>query len=134
MMKLGGPRPLHGSSVGKLLAAFNSDLESRVLSTARLEPFTPLTLTDHDRLRDEYDAIRRRGYSVNDGESVEGIIGLSTPIVGAGGGVDAAVHISAPRGRLGPDRLPVVVAAMQAAGARISADLGAPLDAVRVLT
>ena len=42
------------------------------------------------------DVIRSRGYSVSDGESVEGIVGPATPILDATGVVDAAMHISAP--------------------------------------
>jgi DNA-binding IclR family transcriptional regulator len=125
VIELGGGRPLHGSAVGKLVAAFNPDLESKVLRSSRLEPFTPLTLVDRDLLRTEYAAIRERGYSVSDGESVEGIIGLAAPIVDADGAVIAAVHICAPRGRLAADRLPMVVGAMSATGATISAQLGA---------
>jgi DNA-binding IclR family transcriptional regulator len=129
VMKLGACRPLHSSAVGKLLAAFNPDLESKVLASPRLEPFTPLTLINRDALRAEYAAVRGRGYSVTDGESVEGIIGVATPIVDADGIVAAAVHIATPRGRLA-DRLPMVVAAMSAAGAAISVQLGAPSDSV----
>lgn len=134
VMKLGGPRPLHASSVGKLLTAFNADLEARVMNAGQLEEFTPYTLTAREGLRQEFELIRSRGYSVSDGESVEGIVGLSTPIVDAAGTAVAAVHISAPRGRLGPTRIPVVVAAMQQAGAQISRDLGAVGDAIKVLS
>lgn len=125
VIELGGGRPLHGSAVGKLLTAFNPDLESAVLRSAHLEPFTPFTLVDRDRLRAECARIRERGYSVSDGESVEGIVGLATPIVDAEGTVVAAVHVCAPRGRLAADRLPMVVAAMSGTGAVISAQLGA---------
>ncbi|MFH8766363.1 IclR family transcriptional regulator [Streptomyces althioticus] len=130
VMKLGGQRPLHGSSVGKLMAAHNPDLEQRVLQAARLEQFTPRTLVDRGELRMEFSAIRTRGYSVSDGESVEGILGLATPIVDAAGTVNAAVHVSAPRGRLSADRLPFVVAAMSGAAAQISRQLGAAEDSV----
>jgi DNA-binding IclR family transcriptional regulator len=129
VMKLGGGRPLHASAVGKLLTAFNPDLESKVLTSPRLERFTPLTLTDRDALRAEYAAVRARGYSVSEGESVEGITGLATPIIDADGVTVAAVHIAAPRGRLA-DRLSMVIAAMSAAGATVSAQLGAPSDSV----
>lgn len=129
VVKLGSSRPLHGSAVGKLLAAFNPDLESKVLASPRLEPFTPFTLINRDALRAEYAAIRERGYSVTDGESVEGLIGLATPIVDSAGIVIAAVHICAPRGRLA-DRLPMVLGAMFETGAAISAQLGAPLGSV----
>lgn len=125
VMKLGGDRPLHGSSIGKLFAAFNSDLEQRVLASHELEQLTPFTLTDPPELERELAVIRDRGYSVSDGESVEGIIGLATPIFDSHGVVNAAVHISAPRGRLSADRLPVVVTEMLRTGAAISEQLGA---------
>ncbi|ONI74351.1 hypothetical protein BWI15_13625 [Kribbella sp. ALI-6-A] len=130
VMKLGGPRPLHGSSVGKLIAAYNSDLETRLLNAPALEQFTPFTHTNRAELRTELANIRSRAYSVSDGESVEGIIGLATPITDAAGVVAAAVHVSAPRGRLASDRLPQVLAAMSRTAALISAQLGAPETAV----
>ncbi|QIZ01121.1 IclR family transcriptional regulator [Streptomyces sp. S1D4-11] len=128
VIRLGDSRPLHGSAVGKLIAAFDPELAGRVLSSSRLEQYTPFTLTNRAELRAEYDAIRERGYSISDGESVEGIIGLATPIIDARGEAVAAVHVSAPRGRLSVDRLPVVVGHMLSAGAAVSRQLGAADD------
>ena len=125
VMKLGGARPLHGSSIGKLFSAFNTDLRERVLTSASLEQLTPFTITNRGALAEELTAIRERGYSVSDGESVEGIVALATPIFDATGAVNAAVHISAPRGRLSSDRLPIVLAEMLRTGADISEQLGA---------
>jgi len=130
VMKLGGARPLHGSRIGKLFTAFNPDLAARVLEAENLEQLTQFTLTDPEVLTTELAGIRERGYSVSDGESVEGIIGLATPIVDATGAVSAAVHISAPRGRLAGDRLPVVVAEMMRTSGAISEQLGATGDAI----
>jgi DNA-binding IclR family transcriptional regulator len=129
VMRLNGDRPLHASAVGKLIAAFNPDLESKVLASPRLERFTAFTLTDREALRAEYAAVRERGYSVTDGEALEGITGVAVPIVDAQGVVGAAAHIAAPRGRL-DGRLPLVIAAMTTAGALISALLGAPEGSV----
>lgn len=125
VMKLGGSRPLHGSSIGKLFSAFNADLEAKALESASLEPLTRFTVTDTDELARELADIRGRGYSVSDGESVEGIVGLAAPIFDATGTVNAAVHISAPRGRLSANRLPEVLAEMLRTGAAISEQLGA---------
>lgn len=125
VMKLGGDRPLHGSAIGKLFAAFNADLEDRVLASPNLEQLTPFTLTNREELARELAVIRDRGYSVSDGESVEGIIGLATPIFDSTGIVNAAVHISAPRGRLSADRLPIVLTEMLRTGAAVSEQLGA---------
>lgn len=125
VMKLGGSRPLHGSSIGKLFSAFNADLEAQMLASDDFEQLTPFTLTSPEALSREMDVIRDRGYSVSDGESVEGIVGLAAPIFDATGVVNAAVHISAPRGRLSADRLPFVLAEMLRSGAAISGQLGA---------
>ena len=62
---------------------------------------------------------------MTDGESVEGITGLATPVFDATGTVNAAVHISAPRGRLAPDRLPAVLTEMLSTSRAISEQLGA---------
>ena len=134
VIHLGGGRPLHGSAVGKLITAFNPELESKVLNSAHLEQLTPFTLARREQLRAEFAAIRERGYSVSDGESVEGIVGLATPIVDATDTTVAAVHVSAPRGRLSDDRLPVVVAEMARVGATVSRQLGAPASAVAEMT
>ncbi|MFC5728920.1 MULTISPECIES: IclR family transcriptional regulator [Nocardioides] len=131
VMKLGSPRPLHATSIGKLLSAFNPDLEAEALKPAHLEPLTARTIIERDALRAELAMIRERGYSVTDGESVEGIVAIATPIFSATGAVDAAVHISAPRGRLTGDRLPVVLTEMLRTSAAISEQLGAPSEVVR---
>lgn len=128
VMKLGGARPLHGSSIGKLMASFNDDLRAKVLASTELEQLTPFTVTETGSLERELAAIRSRGYSVSDGESVEGIVGLATPIFDSTGAVNAAIHISAPRGRLGRDRLPIVLSEMMSTGIAISDQLGATGD------
>jgi DNA-binding IclR family transcriptional regulator len=125
VMKLGGSRPLHGSSIGKLFTAFNADLEATVLASTILDQLTPFTLTSPDALARELVTVRECGYSVSDGESVEGIVGLATPIFDATGTVSAAVHISAPRGRLSTDRIPTVLTEMLSTAAAISEQLGA---------
>ena len=67
-----------------------------MLESNEFEQLTPFTLTSSEALSQEVDVIRSRGYSVRDGESVEGIVGPATPILDATGVVNAAVHISAP--------------------------------------
>jgi DNA-binding IclR family transcriptional regulator len=128
VMQLGGARPLHGSAVGKLIAAFNPDLEAKVLNSAHLERLTPFTIVDRAELKSQFARIRRQGYSVTEGESVEGITGVATPISDATGEVVAAVHVSAPRGRLSSDRLPLVRDLMSDAGRRLSLQLGAAAE------
>lgn len=125
VMQLGSERPLHASSVGKLIAAYNPDLEQKVLSASTLYPYTQFTKTNRAELRAEYASIRQRGFSMSDGESVEGIVGLSAPIWDHTGTTIAAVHVSAPRGRLAEDRRPFIIDQLRQAGIAISVQLGA---------
>jgi DNA-binding IclR family transcriptional regulator len=125
VMQLGSARPLHASSVGKLITAFNPDLEQKVFSASTLYPYTPFTKVNREELRSEYARIRSLRYSISDGESVEGIVGLSTPIWDHTGAVSAAIHVSAPKGRITEDRRPFVINEMQEASRDISTDLGA---------
>ncbi len=124
VIQLGGSRPLHGSAAGKLIAAFDPVLENKVITSSPIEQFTPYTLTNPDDLRAEYAKIRSQRYSVSEGESVDGITGVATPIVAVDGSVVAAVHVSAPKGRLASDRLPGVLGQMLDTGATISRQLG----------
>jgi DNA-binding IclR family transcriptional regulator len=98
VMKLGGARPLHGSSIGS--CSPRSTLTCKPVCCRRRPSNSShgFTLTNRDALTRELGAIRERGYSVTDGESVEGITGLATPIFDATGTVNAAgAHLSAAR-------------------------------------
>jgi DNA-binding IclR family transcriptional regulator len=125
VIRLGGERPLHGTSVGKLITAFSPDLEQRVLSSSNLPSYTSFTLVNREELKSEFARIRNQGFSMSDGESVEGIIGLSTPIFDHDGNVPAAIHVSAPHGRLAADRRPFVIDRLRETSAAISRNLGA---------
>lgn len=124
VMALGADRPLHASSVGKLITAFNPDLEEKVLAAPSLDAVTPFSKTNRADLREEYQRIREQGFSVSDGESVAGIVGISTPIRDHTAAVVGALHVSAPLGRLAADRRPYVIEQLAQASAEISRRLG----------
>lgn len=123
-LRLGSPRYLHSTAVGKLLLAFGPPgLLGQVVSERGLPVMTPATITDVGRLREELERIRARGYSISDGENVEGVYGLAAPIRDHTGQVIAAVHISALRARA-LLRRDFLVERMCAAAGRISEALG----------
>ncbi len=99
-LRLGQPRYLHSTAVGKLLLAFGPpDLLEQVVAEHGLPKMTPATITDVGRLREELRRIRERGYSVSEAENIEGVYGFAAPVRDHSGEVVAAVHISTLKAR-----------------------------------
>lgn len=109
---LGSRIPLHCGSAAKALLAFQAgDVIERVL--ARLQPVTPRSITDPDRLLAELSRIRRRGYALGEQEWRVGFSGVGAPVRNAQGLVLASIALSGPAERLTRKRLvelsPIVV-------------------------
>jgi DNA-binding IclR family transcriptional regulator len=94
-VRLGWPRSLHSTAAGKLFLAFSTeDLLDEVIREVGLPKLTDQTITDETQLRRELKRIRGAGYSISDGQNVEGVVGLAAPIRDYSGSIVAAVHIS----------------------------------------
>lgn len=87
--------PLHCVANGKVLLAF---AEAKL--PAKLESFTPKTITTHKALEAELEAIRKRGFATNAGEIEEGLHAVAAPVFDAYGRCVAALSVSAPAFRL----------------------------------
>lgn len=80
---VGGRNPAYRTAVGKLLLGYRvNDREGlrRVLGDAPLERRTPGTITDLDRLWDEVQLSRERGYAVDDQENEVGVNCVAVPV------------------------------------------------------
>jgi len=100
-LQIGSRVPLHATSAGKIcLANMQPDLLERFLKSARLQPYTPRTITDPVRLRDELACIRERQYSTDGEEFIEGMIALAVPVRNDAGEILATVSFHAPRQRM----------------------------------
>lgn len=86
-----GPRPsqqsypmrvhLHTNAPGKaILASLSEDRIAEIVETLGLPARTGRTVTDEDELRSELDTIRDRGYAVDRGELIRGMVGVAAPI------------------------------------------------------
>lgn len=85
----------HARATGKLLLAHASpEIRERYLSSHRLEPRTPATLTSRDALDQELAQARDRGFAIDREEFAPGLCCLAVP-VGRTGAV-FAIGISAP--------------------------------------
>jgi IclR family pca regulon transcriptional regulator len=72
---------LYYLAAGKSALAFLEEAElEALLGRLRLEPKTGQTITDKDKLRQELQATRQRGYALNREEFVPGLVALGAPL------------------------------------------------------
>lgn len=89
--------PAFATSMGRaILGGGPVDAQEAFLKKAKLEPLTPRTITDPQRLRLELNKVRTQGWALVDQELEEGLRSLAVPIHDASGRVTAAVNVSAP--------------------------------------
>lgn len=114
----------HLTGLGKALLAAGSDQElDAYVAQAQMRP-APDTLTDPDAFRDEIQLGRRRGYSIDDGESSPGVRCLAVAIRGVEGRPLFAISLTGPDGRFTLQRLESCVPEMLAAARVLSAQFG----------
>ncbi len=121
--RIGTRNPLHSTGIGKVLLAFGSAGTAGAYARGPLEVRTPNTITDADELLAELQAIRDRGYALDDVENEDGVRCVAAPVRDHARAVAAALSVSAPAYRFAledlPGLAPVVVAAADELSARI---------------
>jgi DNA-binding IclR family transcriptional regulator len=119
--RIGTSRPLYCTAMGKVLTALLPENEKeRVLRSLRFERFTPYTITQLAKLREELEKTRQRGYALDDEEGTLGARCVSVPILLEGNRLTAAVSVAGPTTRIARDRVPFYVEAVQNAARTIS--------------
>jgi DNA-binding IclR family transcriptional regulator len=101
MSRIGSTAPMHGTALGKAMAAFQPEDEiSQWVRTVGLQALTEATITDEDTLLQELGEIRSRGYAVDNGEFETSVRCVAAPIRDRTGSVIAAVSVSGPGSRM----------------------------------
>jgi DNA-binding IclR family transcriptional regulator len=114
----------HCTAAGKVLLAFLPETVLQQTLPSSLERFTPHTITNADRLRQELEMVREQGYAVAREELEEGLNAIASPIYDHSGQVIAAASVSGPAYRVTPESLPHLTIQLVAATSQISAQLG----------
>jgi DNA-binding IclR family transcriptional regulator len=112
-----GPyRHAHARATGKLLLAYAPpELRAAYLDAHPPERLTSNTIVAPDALEAELAAIRRRGYSEDREEFVEGVSCVSAPML-SGDTIVAALTVAAPTPRYESRREELLAAVLAAAG------------------
>ncbi|ADE05271.1 IclR family transcriptional regulator [Haloferax volcanii] len=104
-MKLKKHDYLHWGSTGKAyLAHLPPEEARRVVEEQGLPSMNENTITDPDKLFDEFETIREQGYAINDQEEIIGTRAIGAPIEN-NKALYGAISISGPKSRFTFDRL-----------------------------
>jgi DNA-binding IclR family transcriptional regulator len=125
-LEVGSLLPAHATALGKALLA-NHDYIAAELTGRSLASFTPATVTDVYRLRQELEMISERGWASDVGELFHGVASIAAPIEDRRRVTVGAMGIAGPIERLCDDGRPrreLVNDVMEAARA-VSRELGA---------
>lgn len=100
-VQLGEGVTLHPRSAGKaILAYLPPERVEEIIDRHGLPAETDQTITNRETLSEELREIRRRGYAINDEESIPGLYAIAAPIIDNHGDVRGALTISGPANRL----------------------------------
>jgi len=121
---VGQRTPLHATSSGKVLLAFQPALVQDEVLSQPLERYTPNTIAAADQLRQALAEARERGWACTTEELEIGLNAVAAPIRGGDGSVVAAVSASGPSYRLTTDAIGQVAKQVAAAAAEISTRIG----------
>lgn len=101
LIREGSRYPLHVTGAGKaILAALPTTEVDAYLEESPLEKFTPETITDPERLRNELQTIASRGLAYEKGEIIDDVRSIGTEITDADGVVLGAIFLSGTRDNL----------------------------------
>lgn len=92
---VGSRKPAYATSAGKVLLAYNSRYFKETI-TEGLSSEAPNTITDIQKLKEELQGVRTKGYSVSNNENSDRMYGVAAPIFSYAGEIIAAVNLVGP--------------------------------------
>jgi IclR family acetate operon transcriptional repressor len=97
---LGAEVHFHATAAGKVMAAFFPQSRADSLfKTLNREPLTKRTLLNRSQIEREWAIVRKRGFAVNDEETILGAIFIAGPIFDAKREICGSISIGVPKPR-----------------------------------
>ena len=94
--EIGKSFPLHSTAMGKVMLAHSNAALIRRVASRKLQSFTPKTITDATKLRQELKKVRTNGWAMDDEEMTRGFICVAAPIFGLDGNIAGAMSCTFP--------------------------------------
>ncbi|MEW9805590.1 IclR family transcriptional regulator [Mesorhizobium sp. ZMM04-5] len=116
--------PVHCTSIGKAILAFQPESVVERVIEAGLARYTDSTITDGEQLRLELQKVRDRGYALDNGEHQPGLRCVGAPIRDQFGRVFASISATASSMQFPADREASVAAIVIHHAGQISSHLG----------
>ena len=121
---VGARLPLHATSTGLLLLAFQPENAIAQWMESPREKITPQTQVNTSALTKTLQTIRQRGFATTVGELEIGFNAVAAPVLDHAGAVVAAMSVGGPSARLDETRLVEIAAVLQEATRHVSRQLG----------
>ncbi len=122
--QLGDRVPLHCTSIGKVLLAFQDIRTCEQIIAAGLPKLASNTIIEPGVLREELQRIRSQGYAIDDREFSDNMRCIAVPVFEGGGRVNGGISISGPESRFTLEKLDELKAPLLEASRRLSEQLG----------
>jgi IclR family KDG regulon transcriptional repressor len=123
--RIGAAVPLQCTAVGKVMLAYMpAEEQDRILSELDFKRLTPNSVGNLQELKTELYRVRKNGYACDLEEHELHIRCVAAPIWDHTGSVQSSLSITAPTLRMPVTRLRQLAPLIQAAGLKISAELG----------
>lgn len=121
-----GPRlPAYCSASGRaMLAHFEKTAVEDYFGRANLVPYTSGTITDRDKILEQLDITRQRGFSMEREELIQGLVAIGAPIFDQGGLLIAAISLSGDKDRFLKKELKMLGRELVHAATMISRGMG----------
>lgn len=120
---LGATLPVHAAAGAKAIFAYSPRAHWRGIFDRDVVPLTDRTITNAKQFGEELDAVRARGFAVDQEEIDLGVTALAAPVFNHEGAPVAAVVIIGPADRLTGEPDSDIVTRMKETAAKISAAL-----------
>lgn len=123
--KLGSRRNMHTTGLGKaLLAALPDERIQYILEHNELNAKTPYSNTNAAEVWQDIQAIRSRGYSIDDREDNSETYCIGSAIYDQDGAAVAAISVASIHATINPEREQMIVSLVQGTALKISQQLG----------
>jgi IclR family acetate operon transcriptional repressor len=123
----GNSNAAHATATGKAILAWLPPTElDRIVADKGLTAFTPHTITDIERLKEDLRLTRRNGFAIDREEFQLGVICLGAAVRDHAGAVVGSISVSSPVFRATPEYINQISVHLIAATDELSTELGAP--------
>lgn len=121
---IGRKNPIHCTSEGLCILAYQSKKTIDKVLSKNLYAYTPYTITDPDLLKNKLKKIKKQGFAISKDDFFVGYVGIAAPIRDYTGKVVSSLSMVGSTSRITEERYPIFIENITKAAQKISEHLG----------